>query len=326
MPDKQAFRETHDTWSGLAFAAPWIVGFLAFFVWPFAASVYWSFCDFDMVNPPEWVGTKNYQRLFQDFRSQDAFGLAVANTIYYVAFSVPLSIVAGVVTASLLSRQRRGVGILRTVVYLPSVLPVVAVSILWVWLLDPSSGWVNEVLNLFGLPSQNWLNQSRSLFSLETISYVQNTPMAEWSLAGSKDGLILLTLWGIGNYMVIYLAAMSDIPHALYEAIELDGAGRFRKFWNVTLPMLSPVLFFHLVIGFIKGVQTFASVYILSEGTGAPGGSLTTISLQMFLSAFNDLDVGYASAMAWILLLFMAVITFLLFRTSKQWVHYRMSA
>ncbi len=309
--------------AGILFVLPWLVGFAFFFVWPFIASVYWSFCDFDLVNSPTWIGLQNYQELSRDLSSNQAFGMAVGNTVYYVALSVPLSIIIGVSMATLLSQPIPGRGILRTVVFLPSVLPVVAISVLWLWMLDPRQGWVNWCLSMVGCPPQNWLNQARSIFSFETIGYMSETPPGKWSLLGSKDGLIAMTVWGVGNYMVIYLAALTDIPRSLYEAIELDGAGPWRKFVNITLPMLSPVLFFHLVIGLIRGVQTFASVYILSEGTGEPGGSMSTISLQLFLTAFGELRLGYASAMAWIVLVFLSIVTFLLFRTSAQWVHYR---
>ncbi len=315
-----------DERAGWLFALPWLVGFLLLFLWPFLVSIYWSFCEFDLVNPPVWRGLENYERLANDLHNHTAFGLAIANTLYYVAFSVPLSMLTGVLMASLLSRPMWGQGIMRTLVYLPSVLPLVAVSILWVWLLDPRQGWVNWLLSFLGIPPQNWLNQSRSLFSLETLNYMSATPMREWSLAGSKDGLILLTLWGVGNYMVIYLAAIGDIPRGLHEACELDGAGPVQRFFHVTLPMLSPVLFFHLVIGLIRGVQTFTSVYILSEGTGEPGGSLTMVSLQLFISAFTDLEIGYASAMSWVMVVILSIATLALFRTSSQWVHYRTTA
>jgi multiple sugar transport system permease protein len=200
---------------------------------------------------------------------------------------------------------------------------VVAVSILWLWIMDPQRGWANWLLEGLGLPPQNWLTQSRSLFSPESLALAANEPLGNWQLAGAKDALILLTLWGVGNYMVIYLAAIKDVPAALYEAAKIDGAGPIRRFWTITLPMLSPVLFFHLVIGLIRGVQTFTSVYVLSEGTGEPGGSLMMISLQLFKSAFADLQVGYASAMAWIVLVILAGITYWLFQSSRHWVHYR---
>jgi multiple sugar transport system permease protein len=320
--NKWSMRKT-STIVGLGFAVPWLIGFVFLFLWPFAASLYWSFCDFDLVNPPTAVGFENYRRIAGDVWQGRGFGLAVGNTLYYVAFSVPLSIAVGVILASTLSQDIRGQGVFRTIIYLPSVLPVVAVSILWLWIMDPQRGWANWLLEGLGLPPQNWLTQSRSLFSPESLALAASEPLGNWQLAGAKDALILLTLWGVGNYMVIYLAAIKDVPAALYEAAKIDGAGPIRRFWTITLPMLSPVLFFHLVIGLIRGVQTFTSVYVLSEGTGEPGGSLMMISLQLFKSAFADLQVGYASAMAWIVLVILAGITYWLFQSSRHWVHYR---
>ena len=202
-----------------------------------------------------------------------------------------------------------------------------AASVLWVWLLDPADGFVNYVLSWVGLGDQNWFNQARSAASPETL-----TMLSSWSsgsplrLFGSKDALILMTLWGVGNFMVIYLAALTDVPVALYEAAEIDGASWWRRLIHVTLPMLSPVIFFNLVVGLIRGVQTFTSVYVFSEGTGSPGDSLMMVSLKLFLSAFEDLQMGYTSAIAWILFVIILMVTAALFRTSKYWVHYRVAA
>lgn len=312
-------------WAGFWFSLPWWIGFLALFAWPFAASLYWSLCDYDLINRPSWVGAENYQRLVVDLRDQRDFGLALANTVYFALLSVPISIVLGVGLAILLSTRVRGQSIFRTLVYLPSVIPVVAASVLWLWLLDPDEGLVNWLLSWVGLPPQNWLNQSRSAFSMDGLAAIR----AWWShgqplkLFGSKDALVLMSLWGVGNFVVIYLAAITDIPKSLYEAAELDGAGTWQKIRHITVPMLSPVIFFNLVMGLIRSVQAFTSVYILSEGTGEPGGSLMMISLQLFLTAFSDLEMGYASAMALVLFVALAVATAMLFRTSRSWVYYR---
>lgn len=273
------------------------------------------------------MGVENYSRLAGEIGTDHGFGLAVANTMYYALLSVPLSVVVGVGLAALLSVNVRGQSIFRTLVFLPSVIPVVAASVLWLWLLDPQQGMVNYLISWLGVPPQNWLNQSRSAFSVEGFSVTMDGFRGgAWKLFGSKDALVLMTLWGVGNFVVIYLAAISDIPSSLYEAAEMDGAGTGRKLWHVTLPMLSPVIFFNLVMGLIRSVQTFASVYVLSEGTGQPGGSLMMLSLKLFLAAFNDFEMGYASAMAWMLFVGLMLATFGLFRTSKFWVHYRMAA
>ena len=312
-------------WAALFFASPWMVGFVLLVLYPFAASLYWSFCQFDLINSPRWVGTENYQRLASEIVSGDGFGRALRNTAYYSLLSVPLSIALGIVLAVLLSWKVRGQSIYRTIFFLPSVIPVVAASILWLWLLDPESGYVNYLLSWLGIPAQNWLTQPRSALSADSL-----VVLSDWfggtrplKLMGSKDGLILMSLWGVGNFMIIYLAAIGDIPKSLYEAAHIDGAGPLRRFWHITLPMLSPVIFFNLVMGLIRSIQTFTEIYILSEGTGAPDGSLTVISLQLFLSAFSDLEMGYASAIAWVLFVALVVVTMLLFRSARYWVYYR---
>ena len=313
--------------AGALFCSPWLIGFALLFLWPFAASLYWSLCRFDLINPPEFIGLENYKNLIGEIRDSRGVGVALTNTIYYCLISVPLSVVLGVGLAVLLNLRIRGQAIYRTLVFLPSVIPIVAASVLWVWLLDPTDGFVNYVLSWIGLGDQNWFNQSRSAASSETL-----TMLTHWSsgsplrLFGSKDALILMTLWGVGNFMVIYLAALSDMPAQLYEAAKIDGASWWRRLIHVTIPMLSPVIFFNLVVGLIRGVQTFTSVYIFSEGTGNPGDSLMMVSLKLFLSAFEDLQMGYASAVAWILFVIILMVTAALFRTSKYWVHYRVAA
>lgn len=314
---------SRETTAGLAFASPWLLGLLVLFAWPFAISLYWSFCHFDLINPPEPAGWANYQRIGRELWVGQGFGLALFNTSYTILISVPLSILLGLVLATWLSYDLPGRSLFRAIIFLPSMVPVVAASVLWLWLLNPSDGWLNAALSWIGLPPQNWLTQSRSAFSSESLQRLVSDSPANWKLAGSKDGLVLMTLWGVGNYVVIYLAAMGDVPRSLYEAAALDGASPWRRWWHVTIPMLSPVILFQLVVGIIRGVQTFTNVYLLSEGTGQPAGSLLTLSLQLFLSAFEDLQVGYASAIAWCLFVILAAATWALFRTSSAWVHYR---
>jgi multiple sugar transport system permease protein len=315
------------SWSGWLFCLPWILGFLLLFAWPFLASLYWSFCRFDLLNPPEWIGWENYLRLMAEVGTDQGFGLALSNTLYYSLLSVPLSVALGVALAVLLSAKVRGQSVFRTLVFLPSVIPVVAASVLWLWLLDPADGMINYCLSWVGIPPQNWLTQARSAVSFEGAAVLTSTFNGQpLRLMGSKDALVMMTLWGVGNFVVIYLAAIGDIPQSLYEAAEIDGASSLRKFIHVTLPMLSPVIFFNLVMGLIRSVQTFASIYVLSEGTGQPGGSLMMLSLKLFLSAFADFEMGYASAMAWLLFVVLLVATAALFRTSRYWVHYRVAA
>jgi len=314
--------------AGLGFSLPWLVGFTALVLFPFAASFYWSLCQYDMVNPPKFVGGENYSRLAAEISAGAGFGRALINTAYYALISVPLSILTGLVLAKILSWNVRGQAIYRTIFFLPSIIPIVAASVLWIWLLDPNDGMVNYLLSFLGVPSQNWLDQSRAALSPETISQLQSSVSTGQppKVFGSKDALILISVWSVGNWIVIYLAAMGDVPTTLYEAADIDGFGGFRKFWHVTLPMLTPVIFFNLVMGLIRSVQTFTSIYIISEGTGAPNESLLVISLHLFLSAFSDLDMGYASAIAWIVFVVLVFCTLMLFRSSRYWVHYRAAA
>ncbi len=310
----------------MLFASPWLIGFLLFFLWPFVASIYWSFCRFDLVNTPQWIGLDNYRRLAAEIGTDNGFGNALTNTLYYALISVPLSVAAGVGLALLLSIPIRGQAVYRTLVFLPSIIPVVATSVLWIWLLDPESGLVNYLLSWIGVSPQNWLKQSQSAISPAGFSAVGNWLGGDGRplrLMGSKDALIMMTVWGVGNFVVIYLAAIGEIPKSLHEAAEIDGASSINRIMHITLPMLSPVIFFNVVMGLIHSVQAFTAIYILSEGTGQPGGSLKMISLQMFLSGFDDLEMGYASAMAWLLFVALVAATLALFRTSRYWVYYR---
>ncbi len=228
----------------LLFISPWLIGFCTLHLYPFVATLYWSFCQWDLLTPPQWVGTRNYERLAEELLHGGRFGQALWNTFYYAVLSVPLSIVLGIALSVMLSWRVRGQAFFRTLFFLPSVVPLVAMSVLWIWLLDPQSGLVNHVLSFVGVPPQGWLG---------------STAEAAWLPGwwngdggfGSKDALVLMSLWGVGNFMIIYLAAVGDVPQHLHEAALLDGAGRVRRFWHVTLPLLTPVIFFNLVMGVI---------------------------------------------------------------------------
>ncbi len=302
--------------AALPFVAPWLLGFVTLIGYPFVASLWWSFTEYDMLSPPEFVGGENYRRLAEEFVTGQQFGQAAWNTAYFALVSVPLSIVLGVGLAVMLSWNVRGRAIYRTIFFLPSVVPAVAGAILWLWLLDPQAGLVNYLLTTVGMPAPGWFN---------------STAEAAWPVGwftgqagfGSKDALVLMSLWGAGNFMIIYLAAIGDIPAQLYEAAELDGAGPLRRFWHVTLPLLSPVIFFNLVMGLIHAVQAFTQVYIVSEGQGAPAGSTLMLSLYVFLAAFKYLQMGYASAIAWSMFVLIVIVTWALFRSSRYWVFHQ---
>ncbi|MEM8681463.1 MAG: sugar ABC transporter permease [Planctomycetota bacterium] len=305
------------TWIGVAFVSPWIVGFLLLYAYPFAASFYWSFCRYDLLTPPTVVGGANYARIWDELREGTGFGRALWNTTYYACLAVPLSIVLGILLATVLSWKVRGQAIYRTLCFVPAMIPVVASCILWVWMLDPQDGIVNRGLAATGISSSGpqWFLDDHEAAWLP--AWWQGN--GGW---GSKDALVLMALWGVGNFMLIYLAALQDISGRLYEAAALDGAGRGRQFWHITLPMLTPIILFNLVMGLIQSVQVFTQMYLVSEGTGAPNQSTLVLSLHLFLSAFQDLDMGYASAVAWMLFVVLVAATVALFRSSRYWVHY----
>lgn len=300
--------------TALPFIAPWLAGFLALTAYPFLMSLYWSFCKYDLLNPPKWVGGRNYARLGRELAAGTEFGQALSNTLYYAAVSIPGSVVLGIGLALALNVRVPGRTVFRILLFLPTIVPTVAVSIVWLLLLDPHSGLINRLIHGWGT-SPAWFNSSARIVD-----------PAGWSSGkaglGALDALILMTWWGVGNYMVIYLASLRNIPRELYEAAELDGAGPLRRFWSITLPLLTPVIFFNVVMGIVNSVQFFTQPYVVSGGTGAPEGATRLLALHVFLWGFKYLDAGYASAAAWLLFALVALLTVALFRTSSRWVYY----
>lgn len=284
---------------GLGFASPWILGFLAFIAYPAAASLYYSLTEFNLFKPPVWVGLANYEQLL--FRDP-LFRQALGNTIYLTAVGVPAQLLFAFLTALLLNLPIRGQPALRTIFFLPSVMPAVAMALLWLWLLNPQLGPVNYFIDeVLGWHSPNWFGD------------------ANWA----KPSIILLTLWGIGSTTIIYLAGLQNIPRNLYEAAEVDGASRWSRFWNVTVPMVSPVTLFNLITGVIWSFQFFSLPYVISGGaTGDPQGSLLFYSTYLYANAFTYLKMGYASALAWILFLITMAVSLGLLRLSRRWTHY----
>jgi multiple sugar transport system permease protein len=291
-------RQRADLRNGLLFASPWLIGLIVFIAYPIAASLYYSFCSYDAIRPARWVGLRNYrQMLFDD----PLFWKSLGNTLYMVAFGLPIGLVASLGVALLLNQKVRGIAFYRTLYFLPSITPVVATSILWLWLLNPEIGLVNILLGKLG---------------------IANAPAWLQDPAWAKPALILMGLWGAGGGMVIYLAGLQDVPESLYEAARLDGAGRLALFRHVTLPMLSPVILFNLIMGLIGSFQYFTQVYVMTGGTGAPEDSTLFFALHLFNRAFTDFRMGYASAMAWVLFVVTLVCAALTFRSSARWVYY----
>lgn len=283
---------------GLLFISPWIVGFLAFIVYPTLASLFYSFTDFSITRSPEWLGLANYSKLFL---SDNNFRQSLYNTLYMVSIQIPLGIVLSFTCAILLDLKVRGRALYRTIFYLPSVVPPIAASLLWVWILNPQQGIINDVLKLIGMHAPGWFADPH------------------WS----KPGVIVMGLWGIGGSVVLYLAALQGVPQGLYEAATLDGANWLQRTLNITIPLVSPVTLFMLITGIIDAFQIFTPVYIVNQGTsGAPQGSLLFYCLYLFANAFNYMKMGYAAAMAWILFVIIILVTIVMLRTSTIWTHY----
>ncbi|NPV78651.1 MAG: sugar ABC transporter permease [Firmicutes bacterium] len=281
--------------TGVIFALPWLLGFCIFRVYAIITVIYYSLTDFKVFAPPEWIGLVNYQELF---RSDPLFYRSLSNTFYYVAFSIPLGIIVAFLLAELLNQKVKGMALFRTIFYLPSIVPIVASSMLWLWILNPNFGLLNAFLSKLGLPAPNWFG----------------------SPVWSKPALILMSIWGIGGTMIIFLAGLQDIPQQLYEAAELDGAGVFQKFFRITIPMMTPTLFFSLVMGIIGGFQTFTQAFIMTQG--GPAYSTLFYALYLYNNAFRYFKMGYASSQALVLLVIIMILTLTVVSTSKRWVYY----
>jgi multiple sugar transport system permease protein len=280
---------------GYLFIGPWLAGFALFTALPFLASVALSFTHYTIAGAPTWVGLANYQTLLFD---DPSFWRSLGNTLTYALVAVPLGVATAFCLALLLNLELRGMAIYRTVFFLPHIVPVVATSVVFMWVLNPQIGLANGILALIGIEGPAWLQDPG------------------WSMTT----LILLSLWGVGGSVVIYLAGLKDVPASLYEAARIDGANAFQRALHITLPMMTPVIFFNLVMGIIHAFQYFTQAYILTNG--GPQESTLFLALYLFHRAWRFLDLGYASALAWIMFLMVAGITWLVFRSQRRWVHY----
>src|SRR6478609_1575209 len=292
-------RARREARAGYAFLSPWLLGFVALTAGPMIASLYLSFTNYNLFAAPRFTGLDNYARLFSD----PNFLQAVKVTGLYVLVGTPLKLIAALAVAMLLNQPRRGQGFYRSAFYLPSLIGgSVSIAIVWkAMFID--NGVVSQIGSFFGGPPASeggWVGDP-----------ARTLPM-----------LILLTVWQFGAPMVIFLAGLKQVPAELHEAASVDGAGAVRRFFSVTLPMLSPVLFFNLLLETIHAFQVFNSAYIISNGTGGPAGSTLFYTLYLYLRGFRDFQMGYASAMAWVLVIAVGIVTIMLFRTSKAWVHY----
>ncbi len=294
----------------LVFLSPWIVGILGLWLIPTALSLYFSFTDYTgAVWPPHWIGLDNFRAMWDG--TDPDFMTTLGVTAWWVFLSVPSTLIAGLLLALLLNSRVRGIAIYRTIFFMPSLVPFVGSSLLFLWLLNPQTGLVNSVLGGLHLSQPGWFTDPN------------------WA----KPGLLIQNIWGAGATIIIFLAGLQNVPEELYEAASLDGAGPAGRFWHVTLPLITPTIFFNLILGMINSFQYFAQAFVVSTiatagatgsggEVGGPAGSTLFFSLHIYDQAFQQGNVGYSSALAWLLTVVVVAITLVLVRTSGRWVHY----
>lgn len=283
---------------GYIFLIPWALGLLIFSLGPIVASAYFSLNDYDVISAPKWIGVQNYG---QAFVGDKLFWPSLGRTFKYAVVVVPLGLVGSLALALLLNSKRiRGTNVFRTFFFLPSLTPIVALALLWSWLLHPTVGPINYALGLVGIPGPGWLTNK------------------QWAL----PALILISLWGGwgGNRMLIFLAGLQGVPQSLYEAAEIDGAGSWSKFRNVTLPMISPTLFFNLVLGIIGSLQVFSLAFVAT--LGGPSYATWFYALHIYRQAFEYFRMGYASALSWIFVVILMTFTYIQMNLAQRWVYY----
>ncbi len=293
----QRARLWRESLAGYAFLTPWLIGFFGLTIIPMVYSLYLSFTSYNIFSPPKWIGLDNYIRMFTD---DPSFMQSAQITLIYVLVGTPIMLIAALLVAMLLNYRDKGAGFFRSSFYAPSLIGgSVSVAIVWKAMFA-SDGPVDNSLSFIGIDLGGWVGNPDLVL-----------PM-----------MILLSVWMFGATMVIFLAGLKQIPKELYEAAEMDGAGPYHRFRAVTVPLLSPVIFFNLLLGLIGAFQVFASAYIISNGSGGPAGMTNFITLYLYKRGFSDGQMGYASAIAWVLLIVVAIIAFILFRTQRSWVHY----
>lgn len=280
--------------AGYLFVAPAVAGFVLFTAGPILASLLLSMTEYPLIRAPRWIGLANYRTLVAD----PLFWQSLKVTFQYAAVALPLGLVLSLGLAVLMNQKVKGISFWRTIYYLPAVVSGVAVAVLWAWILNPEFGLLNLMLRFFGIRGPHWLADTRT----------------------ALPALIVISLWGVGGSMVIYLAGLQSIPTDLYEAAQLDGAGAWRRFVHVTIPMLSPVIFFNLVLGVIGAFQFFTEPFVMTRG--GPENTTLTYMLYLYRNAFNYFKMGYASALAWVFFALVMLLTLAVFRSSRLWVHY----
>jgi multiple sugar transport system permease protein len=279
--------------------SPWIIGFLVFTLGPLVFSLYVSFTRWNILTSPEFIGIDNYTRMFND----PDFWQALKVTTIYAIVSVPLRMSVALLLAILLNQATRAVGFFRTSFYLPAVVASTAAAVIWQWLFNPRFGPINQFIELFGVQGPAWFNDP------------------DWALRG----LIIMSVWGVGGEMLIFFAGLKGIPKTLYEAAEVDGASTVQQFWNITIPMLTPTIFFNLIMAIIGAFQTFDAAFVISTARsgaiGSPAKSTLFLMLKLYQEAFSFLNMGYASAIAWVMFAIIFVVTILVNWSSGRWVY-----
>ncbi|MBS4218352.1 sugar ABC transporter permease [Bacillus sp. FJAT-49711] len=279
--------------NGLLFISPWIIGFLIFTAYPLFSSLYYSFTDYNLIADAKFIGLDNYKKLFFE---DNLFYKVLSNTLYMIFVGLSFTTIVAIFISMMLNNKKiKGMSFFRIVFFIPTLVPFVVLAILWVWILQPDSGVVNSILSWFGVEGPGWFA----------------------SPSWSKPAFILMATWMSGNMILIYLAGLSDIPQSLYEAASIDGANSIQKAFHITLPMLKPAILFNVITGTIGVFQSFAEAFIITNG--GPDGSTTFYALYLYQSAFQYYKMGYASAMAWILLVIALSITLIFFKLSKRW-------
>ncbi|WP_138752183.1 carbohydrate ABC transporter permease [Paenibacillus sinopodophylli] len=280
---------------GMLLALPVTLGLLLFAIGPIIASFGFSLTDWQIGGQSSFVGLDNYKTIVTN---DPVFTKSLFVTVYYVLATVPVAIIAAFGLAMLLNRKVKGLSIFRTIFFLPSIVPRIASTMLWLWLFNPDFGLLNSMIEFVGLPGSQWI-------------YAEETAI---------PSIALMSVWGVGNYMIIFLAGLQSVPAHLYEAVEVDGGGAWRKFYHVTLPSMTPTIFFNMVMMQIGAFQSFDSVYVMTQG--GPNNATLLYVVYLYRVAFTETKIGYASALSWILFIIIVVLTLITFKTSRKWVYY----
>lgn len=282
---------------GIILAMPAILGFLIFTIGPMLASAFFSLTDWTIGSSPSFIGADNYRTLAGD----ELFWKSLSVTTYYTLATVPIGLVVGFAIAMLLNQEVRGLAIWRTIYYVPTLVPAIANALLWIWIFNPDFGLLNSLLRQGGGPTSQWI----------------------YSETMAVPSLVLMSTWGFGNAMVIFLAGLQGVPRHLYEAVSIDGGGAWQRFRHVTLPMMTPTIFYNLVTGVIGTFQVFNQAYVMTDG--GPNNATLFYIFYLYRTAFTESQMGYASALAWVLFMIIMVVTFFLFRNARRWVYYEMA-